>query len=288
VKKALFVLNPASGRQNFWNEVEGIIGCLVLNGIINQVDVAYTKQRYDARAATASLRYGQYDFIVAVGGDGTVNDVVNGVIKSGSRIPLAVLSVGLENSFADSLRLPSGKEDFCQMIKAFKTVAVDIGRINGQYFINTVAGGIGTDLSYRADGETKAVLGRKAYFLEGLKTLPGQFFTSMDLYFDSEEFTGTRDTVMFSVNNSRPADCDGLMEVLIFEKMPMAQFVRAIWKSSRNNHDQAPHVRRFKTKKIKIHSINDIQAPVNADGEMFGTLPLELECVPEAVEVIVP
>lgn len=63
MKKALFVLNPASGRQNFWNEVEGIIGCLVLNGIINQVDVAYTKQRYDARAATASLRYGQYDFI---------------------------------------------------------------------------------------------------------------------------------------------------------------------------------------------------------------------------------
>ena len=86
MKKALFILNPSSGSQDFWKDVEAVIGCLVLNEIINHADVVYTEKKYDAREAARGLRRGQYDVVVAVGGDGTVSDVINGIIKGKSGI----------------------------------------------------------------------------------------------------------------------------------------------------------------------------------------------------------
>ena len=75
--KAKFIINPSSGKQNFLKSIESIVGCLVLNQVVDHIDVVYTKKVGDALEEARKIRKGEYDFVVSVGGDGTLNDVVN-------------------------------------------------------------------------------------------------------------------------------------------------------------------------------------------------------------------
>ena len=104
--KGLFIINPSSGRQNFHDKIKEIAGNLIMDQICNTIDVFYTEKQDDALHHAAGLQPGQYDFVVAVGGDGTLNDVINGIILSKSDIPVAVISAGTVNDFANYLKLP--------------------------------------------------------------------------------------------------------------------------------------------------------------------------------------
>lgn len=298
MKRAKFIINPASGMQDKMFDVEDIIGCLVLNEIVNQVDVAYTSQQHDARKETENLSKGEYDFLVAVGGDGTVNDVVNGVMRSGCEIPIAILSTGTANSFASSLNFPRDKERFCTMIRDFQTIDADIGQINKDYFVNAVAGGLLAEAAYKADRESKAVLGRLAYVLEALKGLRKRS-AKMQLSFDSEEFASEEEVLMFFVTNtgsvvldwqmiSEASVSDGWLDVVIFKKMAMSTFFLLLMKFRKNKNLKHSGIRYFRTKKLKIRSLDDVAVPLECDGEMINRLPIELKIVPKAVKFIVP
>ena len=103
--KGLFIINPSSGRQNFIDKIKEIAGMLVIDQICNTIDVFYTEKQDDALNKAAALEKGQYDFVVAVGGDGTLNEVINGVVLSQSNTPVAVISAGTVNDFATYLNL---------------------------------------------------------------------------------------------------------------------------------------------------------------------------------------
>ncbi|HIR00321.1 MAG TPA: diacylglycerol kinase family lipid kinase [Candidatus Scybalocola faecavium] len=299
MKKALFILNPSSGSQDFWKDVEAVIGCLVLNEIINHADVVYTEKKYDAREAARGLRRGQYDVVVAVGGDGTVSDVINGIIKGKSGIPVAVLPCGTSNAFAQALDLPFGKEDFCCMLRDFRIMDIDVGRINGEYFVGTLAGGIAGEISARAASTTKAILGKKAYFFEALRAFPKQFFQSMKLYFDSEEFTAKTDTMMFYISNAggiagnkrlfkNSTMNDGVLNAAVFEKTSPIKFAMDFSRFLRGKNMDRSKVRCFSTKKIKIKSLAGSGIFLAWDGDVAGSLPVEVECVSKAARIVVP
>ncbi len=115
--KGLFIINPSSGRQNFIDKIKEIAGMLVIDQICNTIDVFYTEKQDDALNKAAALEKGQYDFVVAVGGDGTLNEVINGVVLSQSNTPVAVISAGTVNDFATYLNLPQTPKEFCDMIR---------------------------------------------------------------------------------------------------------------------------------------------------------------------------
>lgn len=299
MKKALFILNPDSGTQNFWSEVESVIGCLSLNQIVSQSDVVYTEKKYDARAVAERLKYGQYDVVVAVGGDGTVSDVINGIIKSKCRIPVAVFPVGTTNGFAHALDLPFQKEEFCCMLRDFNLMDIDVGKVNDHYFVSTIGGGLGADVSYKAASATKAMFGKKAYFYEALRTFPKKIFRSMKIYYDSDEFTAKTDTVLFYISNAggiagnknlfrNSTMNDGVLNVVVFQRMSVWQFSSLFWRFLRGKPIDHPKMRCFSTKKIRIRAIDDKKIPVSSDGEMAGHLPITVECVPKAVKIVVP
>ena len=110
--KGLFIINPSSGRQNFIDKIKEIAGMLVIDQICNTIDVFYTEKQDDALNKAAALEKGQYDFVVAVGGDGTLNEVINGVVLSQSNTPVAVISAGTVNDFATYLNLPQLITDY--------------------------------------------------------------------------------------------------------------------------------------------------------------------------------
>lgn len=95
--KALFIINPSSGKQNVEATLQEIMSTLILKQITSSIDVFYTKKKDDAKYRAAELKPGEYDYVVSVGGDGTLNEVANGLVTSGSNIPLAIISAGTVN-----------------------------------------------------------------------------------------------------------------------------------------------------------------------------------------------
>lgn len=297
--KAKFIINPSSGKQNFLKNIESVVGCLVLNQVVSQVDVVYTQHEGDAREAAANLREDEYDFIVSVGGDGTLNDVVNGLMESGSQIPLAVISVGTANDFARYAKPPQTPEAFCKMIMEFKIHCIDVGKINDRYFINRVSGGIGANVGDKVSQETKAVLGKLAYYMEGALDVSRKGVKTLKVGFDSLQFKGEREVISFTVINACGSigiyrglpemdPDDGLLDVLLVKKMDLGQMPALGIQALTKRMLQHPKIRHFRTERIRIESVDNMDIVVDYDGQVFGKLPIELSVVPKAVKLIVP
>lgn len=300
MKKALFIINPSSGRQNFLNMVEGLAGKLVMQQLVSHIDVVYTKKQEDAKNAAAQIKEGQYDFVTAIGGDGTLNEVINGVILSGTRTPIAVISAGTVNDFASYLNLPQNVDGFCEMIRDFHCKSVDVGKVNDKYFVNVLAGGLLTDVGYKVTKELKAIMGKMAYYVEGAKDLPKNLFNTVTLGFESEEYTKDVEALLFIVANSRSVGgfknmaslasvSDGLLDVLVLRKVEFPNITNLLIKILQGDHINHPSVDYFQTKALKIRNLDE-ENPVivDYDGECFGQLPVEVEVIPDAIEILVP
>lgn len=302
--KGLFVVNPSSGRQNFKDNLNQIAGKLIMEQIVPTIDVFYTKKKNDAKNRVALLSEGEYDFVVAVGGDGTLNEVVNGLILSKSKIPLAIISSGTVNDFATYLKLPGASEvdRFCEMIKAFKTKEVDAGKINDEYFINVIAGGILTDIAYKVPKDRKAIFGKMAYYVEGALELPKQFFGDlMHLEFEVENEVRQEDVTVFIVANSRSVGgfkdaipmasvTDGKLDILILKKVELYQVSNLLFKFLQGEHPQHPSIEYLQADEIKIREVGDkTDISIDYDGELLESgLPIDVKVIPKALNIIIP
>lgn len=299
MKKAKFIINPSSGRQNFLKNIEGIIGKLIMDQVVNHVDVFYTQKQDDAKNEAMNMKKGEYDFVVAIGGDGTLNEVVNGVVLGGNEIPIAAISAGTVNDFANYLSLPQGVDEFCELIKEFYVKEVDLGKIGDTYFMNVLAGGLLADVGYKVPKELKAIFGKMAYYVEGAMDLPRNFFHSIPLSIESEEYSEECECMLFLVANSQSVGgfrnaaplasvSDGMLDVLILKKVEVSQISNLLLKIVQGDHINHPNVEYFQTKKIHIGILNDTKVVVDYDGECFGELPVTVEVAPKAVKFIVP
>lgn len=299
MKKAKFIINPSSGRQNFLKSIEGMIGKLIMDQIVNHVDVFYTEKQDDAKNAAMNMKKGEYDFVVAIGGDGTLNEVINGVVLGENETPIAVISAGTVNDFANYLSLPQGIDEFCDLIKEFNVKEVDLGRIDGTYFMNVLAGGLLSDVGYKVPKELKAIFGKMAYYVECAKDIPRNLFHSIPISVETEEFSEECECLLFIVANSQSVGgfrnaaplasvSDGLLDVLILKKVEVGQLSNLLLKIVQGDHINHPNVEYFQTKKIDIKILDDSKVIVDYDGECFGELPVTVEVVPKAVKIIVP
>ena len=298
--KGLFIINPSSGRQNFHDKIKDITGTLIMDQICNTIDVFYTEKQDDAQNKAASLQPGEYDFVVAVGGDGTLNEVINGIIVSKSEIPVAVISAGTVNDFATYLNLPQTPAEFCKMIKNFQLKRVDAGRVNQKYFINVVAAGLLSDIGFKVDKDKKAVLGKLAYYLEGAIDLPKQFSKTLNLRFITEEKTMEEEVFLFMVTNSQSvggfremaplaSTSDGKLDVVIIRKMDIFQVTPLLIGLVQGEHVNHPSVEYFQTQKLTIENMDDQEIDVDYDGEkLMNGFPIQIEMIPGAIQIVVP
>ncbi|MBR0381182.1 MAG: diacylglycerol kinase family lipid kinase [Eubacterium sp.] len=300
MKKGLFIVNPSSGRQNFTDKLREIVGTLILRQICNTIDIYYTEKKDDAIRRTSELKEGEYDFVVAVGGDGTLNEVVNGVVKSGSGIPIALLSTGTVNDFGSYLNLPQDTRDFCRMIKDFELHGVDVGQVNDKYFINVVAAGMMSDIGFRVPKEQKAAFGKMAYYLEGAADIPNQLGNVFHMQFVTADTVVDEEVRLFMVANSRSVGgfkdiapqasvSDGLFDVIIFKKMDLFQMFPLLFAVLSGDHVNHPMVEYLQTDKIHITNLSGQEIAVDYDGEYLdGGFPLEISLHPKEVNFLVP
>lgn len=302
--KGLFIINPSSGRQNFKDHLTQITGKLIMDQITSTIDVFYTKQKDDAKNRAKDLQRGEYDFVVAVGGDGTINEVVNGLILSESDIPLAILSSGTVNDFASFMKLPtSGEADrFCEMIKNFNLEEVDAGKINEEYFINVAAGGILTDIPYKVSKDKKAAFGKMAYYMEGALELPKTFFSDpMQLEYEVNGEVHQESVTLFIIANSRSVGGfkdavpmasvnDGVLDILILKRVELFHVSDLVIKFLQGEHPQHECIEYMQTDEIKIREIGEkTEVFIDYDGELLdGGLPVTIKVVPKALKLLIP
>lgn len=168
-KKMLFIYNPHAGKGQIKNKISDVIEIFTNAGY--EVTIYPTKSRQNATNLVLENE-GIYNIIVCSGGDGTLNEVTDGIMMCKNRAVVGYLPAGTTNDFAVSHGIPR------DIIKAAETIVggipylYDIGSMNDQFFTYIAAFGAFTDVSYETPQTTKNILGRLAYILEGVKRLP--------------------------------------------------------------------------------------------------------------------
>ena len=167
-KKALFIFNPHSGKGLIKNHLLEITDILVKADY--EVTVYPTQSRGDAERKMRE-REKDYVLVVCSGGDGTLDEIVTGMIQSGFKTPIGYIPSGSTNDFAKTLKIPSTMRKAAELIARGKVFSCDVGRFNRDVFVYVAAFGLFTEVSYETPQEMKNMLGHVAYFLEGVRQL---------------------------------------------------------------------------------------------------------------------
>ncbi len=295
--KCLFIINPSSGTKIIQKNLNVIIGDLILNQIVNHVDTFFTKEKNDAYLHCKSLNDGDYDFIVSVGGDGTVNEVISGMVEKQLTTPLAILAGGTVNDFAHHLKLPTSSDGFISMIKKMNTIKVDVGKVNNGYFVNVIAGGMFSDIAFHVSKEDKEKYGPLAYYASGIRQLPMQLNTNIHLKVTADGVTFEEDARLFMITNTSQVGGfkgitpkaniqDGQMDLLIIKKCNTAEMLSIIKDYTFNSLHKCNFVHYIQAKNIIIECDKNIIYDV--DGEIGEQFPIHLSMQKEAINIIIP
>ena len=230
-KKLLFIMNPKSGLMQAPKYMAEIIERFSGAGYLTQV--LMTEKKGDAREFAAEYG-GEADTVVVSGGDGTLNEVIDGMLSGGHKIPIGYIPAGSTNDFANSIGLPKSIIACVERILNGTPGPIDIGCFNGRYFCYVASFGAFTSTTYSVPQNIKNILGHSAYVMAGIKELANIKSIHAKIILEKgtpEEEVHEGDYVLGGVCNSRSIGGivnldklevdmnDGLMEVLLI-KMP--------------------------------------------------------------------
>lgn len=293
MKRARIIYNPTSGREVFKKHLPEVLAKLEVAGY--ETSCHATTCAGDATTAAKDAVERKFDIIIAVGGDGTLNEVVAGVSGFENRPKIGLIPMGTTNDFARAVRIPRDIDKAVDIIIAGDSIPVDVGRVNDRYFINIAGGGRITELTYEVPSKLKTVLGQLAYYLKGIEMLPSIKATKMRIEYDGEVFDDEAMMVLIALTNSvggfekLAPDAslnDGLFSIFILKKCNVADFVKIVTLASRGEHMKDPHIIYAKAKHLKITSDEKIQ--LNLDGEYGGDAPAEFTNLKQHIELFVP
>ncbi|RTR26731.1 diacylglycerol kinase [Robertmurraya yapensis] len=293
MKRARIIYNPTSGREMFKKHLADVLQKLEAAGY--ETSCHATTGAGDATVAARVAVERRYDLVVAVGGDGTINEVVNGLAEQEYRPKLGIIPAGTTNDFARAVHIPRDVMAATDIIVQGDTIPVDIGRINDKYFVNIGGGGRLTELTYEVPSKLKTMLGQLAYYLKGIEMLPSFKATEVSIEYDGKLFEGEVMLFLVGLTNSvggfeklapNASINDGLFSLLILKKTNLADFIRVATLALRGEHVNDPNVIYTQANRIKVQSQDKVQ--LNLDGEFGGLLPAEFVNLYRHIEVFVP
>ncbi|MET1029906.1 diacylglycerol kinase [Domibacillus tundrae] len=292
-KRARIIYNPTSGRELFRKHLPEALEKLEKAGY--ETSAHATTGEGDATYAARIAAERKFDVVIAAGGDGTLNEVVNGLAGQEHRPKFGVIPMGTTNDFARALHIPRDIQGAIDVIAAGETIPVDVGRMNDRYFINIAGGGRLTELTYEVPSKLKTMLGQLAYYLKGIEMLPSIKPTDVRIEYDDRVFEGESLLFLIGLTNSvggfeklAPDSSvnDGLFTLIILKKTNLAEFIRIVGLALRGDHLNDPHV--IYTKARRIHVQSNHPMLINLDGELGGEIPADFENLYRHIDVFAP
>ncbi len=288
--KTGYVVNPVAGKRKSVELIPRIKEAAQKRG--QETCLYITEGPGDAEKKAVAALIDGCRVVVAVGGDGTVNEVVNGIAESGA--VMGVIPAGSGNDFARTLGIPLDFEEALECVLQGETRSMDVGLINGRRFVNVASVGFDAQVVLETYKIKKRIRGPLAYPLGVLKTLAGYRPFAMEI--ETDERTIRKQVLLAAVANGvyygggmkiapeAVAD-DGLFDVLVVEDMPRLKILRLFPMIYSGRHLSRSEVEYFRTGKIKISCE---EGHINSDGEIIGSCPVEMVMHAGGITVIVP
>lgn len=294
MKRARIIYNPSSGREIFKKHLPEVLEKLETAGY--ETSCHATTGAGDATNAAIEAVKRQFDIVIAVGGDGTLNEVVAGVSQCENRPKIGLIPTGTTNDFARAVQIPRKIDEAVDIILAGDTIPVDVGILNDErYFINIAAGGRITELTYEVPSKMKTMLGQLAYYLKGIEMIPSIKATHMKIEMDDDVFDGNAMMFLCGLTNSvggfekiapDASINDGLFTVMILKECNIADFIRIASLALRGEHLNDERVIYRKASRVKVSSEEEVH--LNLDGEYGGDAPAVFQNLKRHIEVFVP
>ncbi|MDR0840529.1 MAG: diacylglycerol kinase family lipid kinase [Christensenellaceae bacterium] len=291
-KRLLLIINPNAGMKKANRHLTDIVA------LFNSYDYACTV--YVTAACGEATRYAQalaaqHDMVVCIGGDGTLNETLSGVIDSGANVPIGYIPSGSTNDFASSLGLPRNVLTAARHIMQGKPTSLDAGSFNGRRFSYVASFGAFTEASYATSQPAKNSLGHLAYILEGMKDIPNISPVHLRLTADNTVFeedyifgaisNATSIGGILSMDKELVALDDGLFEItLIKSPVTLMDLNRIV--VSLQSHQYDPEVIHFcQASKALVEASSSI--PWTLDGEYApGSARITIENLHNAVRIL--
>lgn len=238
MKNALLIVNPCAGKMKSKTALFDIISVLCQSGYT--VTAHITQHRLHATQLVREKSTDDFGLVVCCGGDGTLNEVITGLMSLEKKIPLGYIPTGSTNDFAGSVGIPTDPEKAALNIVNGEERSIDIGLFNEKYFTYIASFGAFTSVSYTAPQSAKNIFGHLAYVLEGIKDITS--IQEKKVRYFSREQCGEGSYIFGYVANSISIGGilkldsklvsmnDGLFEVLMI-KMPknINDLHKAVW-----------------------------------------------------------
>lgn len=289
----MVIYNPSSGKENAKHYKDRTLE--VLTGLGYDITEMETKKQQDATNFAEIACKESYDFLVTLGGDGTISEVVNGLAPQNNRPLFTFIPMGTVNDFARALGIPLEPEIAIEALKMKNIEYVDIGKIGEKYFINVVA--IGDIASNVAETpiEQKTKYGSLAYLMTGAKALINNEEVNMTIKHDQGEWRGKTILVLVALTNSvggfeklvnSAKINDGRLHVFIIKQSSIASIARMGAKLIIGNLDKDQDVERFTTKSLRIEA--DRELFCNVDGDPGACTPFDLQVYTKHLKMLIP
>ena len=280
------ILNPAahSARAKRWRtRVESLAqGCTICS----------TSRAGEAEGLARNAAQEGFEKIVAAGGDGTINEVVNGL--AGSPAKLGLLPIGTVNVFATELGLPSHNLDVCwNIIQGDHTRLVDLPSANGKYFVQLAGVGLDAQVVKETSAALKRNFGPLSYLISAAQVAtrrpPRLFIESANTSIAEGSFVlvgnGRHYGGPFPFFKHALID-DGLLDVVAFKQLGYLEIIKYLQDVFFSSEIRLPEVEYFQTRRLRITSDQDV--PVEVDGELVGNCPVEFELSERRLHVLAP
>ena len=274
-QKLLFIFNPHSGKGQIKNNLVDIVDIMVKAGY--DVTIYTTQARADATRKVME-EAANFERIVCSGGDGTLDEVVTGLIKSDTNTPIGYIPAGSTNDFANSLGIPKEMVKAAEVAVGKNPFPCDIGDFNSDTFVYVAAFGLFTEVSYKTSQQLKNIFGHVAYIMEGAKHLHDILSYNMQVEYEGhvfqDEFIYGMETNSVSVGGFKGMTGtdvkldDGVFEVTLIKKPHNPIELNEILACLTNMIDDSDLIYSFKTNEVKITAREQIAWTL--DGEFGG------------------
>ena len=295
--RCFIIVNPAAGRGRARRAWETTIRSMLREGGLSFTEVYEDRPRAAVPLAEQATRDG-YEIVAAVGGDGTIHEVLNGVLgPSVARRPaLAVIPGGTGNDFARGVGIPKDMITAARLLlDGARRRRVDVGQVNDRYY-GTISGvGFDAEVAAEVNRWPKWVAGTVVYTAGILKTLITYRCAPSRITIDGETFalpmfliaaanTSWYAGGMYMAPHARPDD--GYLEVILARDLTKIETLGILPKVFSGDHLKHPKVSHRAAREILVES--DVPLAIHADGETVGRVPAVFRVLPQALEVVVP
>lgn len=293
MRKFRLVYNAGAGQNKFKPSVDDVIGVLCDNDCEVTVFRASKGHNVDEFIINTPK---DTDGIIVAGGDGTLNRVVNLMMKNNIKVPLGIIPAGTSNDFATHLKISTDFVECAKRILDGEPQYVDIGRVNDKYFVNVLSAGLFASTSYKTDKKLKEIFGQLSYFM----TAATQTFQyePLRLKIETDDAVYDEKAVVFVIFNGSSVGRidkfsdnssvqDGKLDLVLLRDCKLNEIVKIAGEILDRTYLENPNVIYMRENRYRISLINGKCDNPDTDGDIGPGFPLDVECIENGIRIFI-